>query len=121
MTVIQEARELVAKCFAEYSEEIPQMEICRGFSLLPALISEAEIWRAIAIAERVLRSEEGGWKRSSQEAASELALEAPDWKKIGPEEQAALNQVLDVLDHFPRSNELYDACKTLRKLLEGKG
>ena len=52
--------------------------------------------------------------------ASMLIDEIGACRKIGQEEQRALEQVLNVLDHFPRSNELYDSCKILRAFLESK-
>lgn len=39
---IKEAKDLIQKCFSEYKEEIPQWEICRGFSLLPTIVAKYE-------------------------------------------------------------------------------
>jgi hypothetical protein len=133
MTALQEARDLIAKCFAEYKEEIPQMEICRGFSLLPLLVSEIETWQAMAIRERANRNyvqsfirehkeipkdRVAGW---TEQAASELALDAPAWKKIGPEETDAIQQAIDVMLQYDWEEGEADYRKeiaVLRKLLE---
>lgn len=37
---INEAKEIIEKCFGEYKEKIPRSEIYRGFSLLPLIVSK---------------------------------------------------------------------------------
>jgi len=42
MNAIEEARELVRKCFNEYKEEVPQREIMNAFAMLPMLLSHID-------------------------------------------------------------------------------
>lgn len=65
-------------------------------ALLPAILDEAEKWRAIAIAERayilscnVLESQ-GVDEVHLKSAAQGLAAETGTWRKIGPDEQKVI-------------------------------
>lgn len=117
--------------------------------LLPALIDCAEQWQAQAIeakAEGMLCiSEEGhkAWKEGSEEdydftdeffgdtrhilgkkswraqAVRELEAEAGTWRKIEPDEVAAIQLAIDIIDQSSDSLEEEMALKVLRRLLEG--
>jgi hypothetical protein len=58
-------------------------------------------------------------KKYLEEAASELALEAPTWKHIGPEEQKAIQRAIRSMEdtNYHHSDVEKESCDVLRKLL----
>lgn len=40
--IVDDAAELISKCFGEYIEVIPQREIMNGFAMLPVLVAEID-------------------------------------------------------------------------------
>ena len=101
-----------------------------ALNMLPAIIAEAEQWRAMAIREHAITiAYENNMQLCECEdyamcyARRELATEAGSWKKIGPEKQAAIENTILVLQDYEANSEIQigdvaPLIAVLRKLLE---
>jgi hypothetical protein len=96
--LLQEAETLIAKCFGEYKEEIPQREIMNGFAMLPQLVAEVKRLRD---ENDYLRNADclGCIAKLEQLAAKDIELAR--WQKVARDERAKL--ILDSEDKFERA------------------
>lgn len=110
---IQQVREFISK-----HRVLPTTSIgAHALLLLSELCDYAEKWQAMLIEATARRnfnhdyptlpfvpgtivSEDGsGYDSYMQQAASELVLDASNWRKIGPEEQAAIQEAIYAISH----------------------